>query len=228
MGLLVLMTGVWSVQAQNPDGIPEVIVTVADDGISFTPSEISAGITTLTFENVREGAPFEGLVARLKEGVTPEDLMAAIGQGDPIGAFQLAHLYGGAFVPAETSWSITLDLKPGMHILADRNTPPAFFNIVASDGEGAEMPEADVTLAFVDFAFGIRSTINAGEQVWHIQNVGQQFHEAAIIRIDEDTSLEEATALLQRFMGPTVALMKTRLQTWFFSGRRWIPGRTPG
>jgi hypothetical protein len=77
------------------------------------------------------------------------------------------------------------------------------FNVVASDGEGAEMPEADVTLAFVDFAFGIPSTIDAGEQVWHIQNVGQQFHEAVIIKIDEDTTLEEATALVGTVLTPT-------------------------
>ena len=187
--------------AQETPDIPEVVVSLKDDGVTFTPSDISAGITTLVFDNERTKAPFQGLIARFREGVTMDDLKAAA--GDQLATVQLLRLYGGVVVPPGTQKSIIADLKPGTHVFLESPTLRTFFEVGPASMDSAAQPEADVTLAMVDFAFGTPSTVAAGEQLWHIQNVGQQFHEAIMIKIDENTTSEEAAALLTTVVTPT-------------------------
>ena len=187
--------------SQDLSDIPQVTISVSDGEVTVSPGEIPSGITTLVFENPSAEA-YDSLVARFREGVTPEDLIEASSTGDPFAPLQLLHLYGGTLALPETDTAITLDLKSGMHILLMRPFGPIFFNVVESEGE-VEAPEADVTLAFVDFAFGFPSKIDTGELVWHVQNVGEQWHEAVLIRVDEGTSLEEASALVATTLSPT-------------------------
>jgi hypothetical protein len=187
--------------SQDLSDIPQVTISVSDGEVTVSPGEIPSGITTLVFENPNAEA-YDSLVARFREGFTPEDLIEASSTGDPFAPLQLLHLYGGTLALPETDTAITLDLKSGMHILLMRPFGPIFFNVVESEGE-VEAPEADVTLAFVDFAFGFPSKIDTGELVWHVQNVGEQWHEAVLIRVDEGTSLEEASALVATTLSPT-------------------------
>lgn len=183
--------------AQDAVDYPEITVTASDEGITVDPPQVGAGITIVHLENTREETILEGLIGRLPEGVTPDDLRESA-QTNPAGPLLLMNLYGGAAVyPGETA-TVTLDLKPGMHLIADRAAPqPGAFMVTESDSEPVDAPEPDVTLALVDFAFGIPPTLEAGEQIWHIHNEGQQFHEAALIRIPEGTTSEEAVEMIK-------------------------------
>ena len=185
---------------QNLSDIPQVTVSVVDGQVTVSPAEVASGITTIVFENPATEV-YDSLVARFKEGVTPEDLMEATATGDPFAPLQLLHLYGGTRALPEADTSITLDLKPGTHGFLMRPFGPVLFN-VTEDENAVEIPEEDVTLAFVDFAFGFPSKIDAGEQLWHVQNVGQQWHEAVLIRVDDGTTLDEASALVATTLTP--------------------------
>ena len=64
MGLFTLPT---TLMAQEE--IPVVAGTATDDAVDF-PSEVSAGLVNVTFENNRTEAAFSPLIARLNDGVT--------------------------------------------------------------------------------------------------------------------------------------------------------------
>lgn len=189
--------------AQDAAEYPEVTVIATDEGITIDPPEVGAGITVVHFENNREELIFEGVIGRLNEGVTLDELAEAAQSNPGIGGLLLMSLYGGAPVYAGETATVTFDLKPGMHLIPDRAAlQPGVFMVTESDAESMEAPEEDVTLALVDFAFGIPSQIVAGEQVWHIHNVGEQFHQAALIKISDETTLDEAAELIKTTLTP--------------------------
>lgn len=199
--LLVLLLAVLiaaSGLAQEERAIPEVVICGTEDGIVMA-EEVEAGVTTFVMENLREESLFTPVLGRLKEGVTNDDFMAAMMTEDPFALFEVVELLGGTEVQPMSNIYITTHLQPGLHVVLDvfGEVPAvAQFMVVENDEAGAEAPETDVNLALVDFAFGVTSTIDAGEQVWHIENVGHQWHEVGIARLDEEMSLEELTDML--------------------------------
>lgn len=189
--------------AQDSAEYPVITITATDEQIIVDPPEIGAGITVVNFENNREEKVFEGAIGRLNEGVTPIDMAEAAQANPGIGALLVMSLYGGQFLYAGETATVTLDLKPGTHIIPDRGAErPGMFMVTESDAEPLEAPEEDVTLALVDFAFGIPSQLDAGEQVWHIHNVGEQFHQVALIKISDETTIEEAAELVNTTLTP--------------------------
>ena len=179
VGLIVLATGVTF--AQDGMTIPTVTGIVTDDGIEF-PSEVSAGLVNLTIENNRSEAPFDWTLVRLNEGVTVDDVMAASEDN----VITLLTFYGGTAIAAGESLSSTTELQTGNYALVDNNSE-AFAAFTVTESAAADMaaPQADVTLAMIDFGFGIPAFVPAGPQVWHIENVGDQWHHAVIFSIDD-------------------------------------------
>ena len=69
----------------------------------------------------------------------------------------------------------------------------------AVEGETADIdfePEADLTAALVDFAFGLPVELPTDEQTWLIENLGEQGHELIVIPVPDGTTLEDAMSLL--------------------------------
>jgi hypothetical protein len=107
-----------------------------------------------------------------------------------------------------TTNTVTYHFSAGEHALFDfasEASMPLWFTVA----EGTEtevdetMLEADVEVLLQDFVFQMPETIPSGETVWYIENVGGQWHEMVILRVEEGTTLEEATAMLEsQLMGP--------------------------
>ncbi len=190
LSLMLLFNGI--AVAQSATEIPSVTVTTTEDGIDF-PSEISAGLVNITIDNSLGEAAFTPIFARLNDGVTMDDFFASQSSDDPMAGVFLVTTYGGTSVPNGESLSFVTDLLPGDYLILtfDGSAMPLPFTVVENDMEQPEPPEADVTLAMVDFAFGVPAQIEAGPQVWNLRNFGEQFHEMSIIRIPDDTTLQE-------------------------------------
>ena len=63
--------------------------------------------------------------------------------------------------------------------------------MIESEAPLVAAPPAEVTIDIVDFGFGVSGTISSGTQNVRVTNKGQQEHEAFLIRLNPDASVEE-------------------------------------
>lgn len=172
------------------------------------PDSIEAGFTSLTFTNA--GAePHHIQLARLKDGVSREQVMAALQQSEHAAAALLEFVGGvGILVPGQ-SQTVVADLsRPGTYIelcfFPNAAGVPHFalgmtrFFEVTAAAAAAERPDitADLVVRMVDFGYDFPAEIRAGPQVWEVINDGPQPHEMALMKIAEGRTVEEALASL--------------------------------
>lgn len=191
--LLMLLA---ALPALAQDGIPAVTITASADGLA-APETVPAGLIELTFENAGEAMLF-AMMARLNEDVTMDDFMGALMQG-PENAIPLVTLKGSpAAMPGE-SQVVTYHLEAGQYVLMNMGgEEPQIANFVV-EGETADASaelESDLAVTLVDFAFGLPTTLPAGEQTWLIENAGEQWHEMAVIPVPDGMTLEEVMPML--------------------------------
>ena len=170
--------------------IPEVAIDLTGSGVSV-PADVPSGV--VAFKVNGEGDP---IPARLNDGVTLDQLNEALGQPDPFAALGLVSLLGGS--STTTDGRLIVDLQPGQHVVVNfpDDGPPSVSPFTAGDSSGATAPTADVNVDLVDFNFAIPSEISAGPKVWQINNKGQQWHELAIVKLTEGTTIDDVMAML--------------------------------
>jgi hypothetical protein len=192
------MVMVRTIFAQDVEEIPTASIIAGEDGVEL-PQELSAGLVTITFENNTE-MPFSPVIARLNEGKTMDDFMTAMQQPGSTPMQEVFNTIGGVEVAPQSSSDITYDLSAGNYLYLNFATggPPEIkpFMVAEAASEPLEAPEADQVITMVDFAFSIPAELETGEQIWEVVNEGDQFHEMRIMRVDEGTTLEEATDML--------------------------------
>lgn len=192
--VLFLSTGAMLGQTK----IPTADVTLAADGLS-APTTLPEGLVAVNFRNTSEG-PFIGVLLRLNDGVTLDDLLASMA-GNPMGMLPLVSLRGGPGVMPGQARSVTYNLDPGEYVLANfAGEKPQTASITVADEIDVkhEQPRADFNLALVDFGYGLPSTIPAGEKLWRIENTGQQWHEVAIAPVKPGTTIVDVKAMLAK------------------------------
>ncbi len=190
LGACTMMGGEATVDEAAGD-IPEVVVEMTDAGPSIA-AEVPSGVVAFNLA----AAP-GALLARLNEGTTLEQLNEALTQPDPTAAVALVSLLGGA--SNTTDGKLIVDLQAGQHVLVNfpEDGPPSAVPFAAGESSGATTPVADVTVDLVDFNFAIPAEIEAGAKVWQISNKGAQWHEMAIVKLSEGTSIDDVLAMLQ-------------------------------
>jgi hypothetical protein len=197
MGCLALGAGSLAVMAQDAGEIPQITVERNADGYVL-PTDIPEGVVQVTFNNNSEQS-VDATFARLNEGVTPDALMQALGEAGPMGALPLVSLVGaGSVLPGESA-EVYVSFAPGEYILLDtgENAPaPVPFAVGDAEGEGAAAPEAAVEVEFYDFAFSIPLELSAGEQLWQVSNLGEQWHEMVIFPIAADASASDIQEII--------------------------------
>ncbi len=201
--ILMMVVGLLPATLLAQEEFPNVRGTASDEAIEF-PEEVPAGLVNVTFENNRTEAVYSPVIARLNEGITMVDILAAEETEDELDTLLMVTLYGGSVIAAGESLSYVTELIPGDYVLFDACEDcddEELIPFVAVEGETMEQdaPEADITLAMVDFAFGVPSHIPAGPQVWNIQNFGEQWHHAIILGVDEDTTTSDVRDILMSF-----------------------------
>lgn len=192
--LFALLVLVGTLTAQSD--MNTATVTISADGVS-TPETLSAGLVQLTFENTNE-APFIPIFAQLSDGVTPDAVMEALFTEDMSIVTQLILKGGPGVMPGQSS-EMTIMLEAGTYMLMNVGAEmPQVAQFVVDEGDDTmiETPTEDVNIVMVDFGYGVPLTIAAGENLWHIQNVGDQWHEMAIAPIEPGTAVEDIRAML--------------------------------
>ncbi len=187
-------------QAQDEPAIPEVTITASEDGVAL-PEDLSAGLTTITFDNQTED-DYSPLLLRVNEGATLEDFLSNM-DSDPATALTYVSILGSLDTAAGESHSVTYDLSAGDYAFMNfgSDTPDInTFTVAESSDESAPAPEADVQVTMVDFAYAIPDTLASGPQVWELHNEGQQPHEMGIFKVDDDATLEDVQSTLMNMM----------------------------
>ena len=191
LGACTMMGGQEAAVEDATGDMPEIAVEMTDAGPSIA-GEVPSGVVAFNL-SAAPGA----LLARLNEGVTLEQLNEGLTQPDPTAAIALVSLLGGA--SNTTDGQLIVDLQAGQHALVNfpEDGPPSAMAFTAGEPSGATLPAADVTVDLVDFNFAIPAEIAAGPKVWQIGNKGQQWHEMAIVKLNEGTSIDDVLAMLQ-------------------------------
>lgn len=188
------------------EDIPKFIITASAEALT-APETLPEGLVTVAFENSAE-TPFIGIFGRLNEGVTMEDLMAAMAENPMALVTQLTLKGGPGVMPGQTT-EMTYQLEAGTYVLLNGGAqPPQLASITVADGEDVEYeaPVADVTVTLEDFAFGIPLTLPAGQHLWQIDNVGEQWHEIVIAPVEPDMTLEDVQVLMAEGEQPGLPL----------------------
>lgn len=199
--LLLVITGAVFGQTAT---IPTATITLSTDGL-ITPETIPAGWVEIAFENIAE-APLFGIMARLDEDATMDDFMGALMgiMGGDAGIVPPATFTGAPAAMPGTTQSVIYNLAAGSYVLLNvAGEEPQIATFVV-EGEAVDIdfePEADLTVALVDFAFGLPVELPAGEQTWLIENLGEQWHELIVIPVPDGTTLEDAMSLLMAVEG---------------------------
>ena len=221
--MLVTVGGLSTVLGQDAVAIPEVMVSAGDDEVVDFPAVVPEGVVQFTFENNRAEMPYSPIIARLNDGVTMDQFNESMASDDEFAALALVTLYGGSEVAPGESGSFWLDMLPGSYVVVEFSEagPPSVeaFDVEDTDGEVAEGPETNVTVAMVDFAFGVPLTQQAGEQVWRLMNVGNQWHEMGVFKVDEGTTIEQVQELLMAAFGSEDENAELPFEPAFF----WAP-----
>lgn len=193
--LLLVITGAVFGQAT----ISTATITLSAEGL-VVPEAIPAGWVEITFENTAE-APLFGIMARLNDDATMDDFMNALMgmMSGEVGIVPPATFTGAPATMPGTIQSTTYNLATGNYVLLNVAGEEPQIAVFTVEGEVTDIglePEADLTVALVDFAFGLPVELPAGEQTWLIENLGEQWHEMIVIPVPDGTTLQEAMALL--------------------------------
>lgn len=182
---------------------PNVVEISAREYAFDAPKQIPAGLTTFRFM-VNGKEPHHGIMVRLDEGKTFEDLAAAIKKPGPQPSW--AHLDGGMMIgDPEKGSNVTMNLMPGkyalicfipspdgvLHVakgmfLPIEVTPPA--------GPAIAEPEADVVLRLVDYDFEFSKPLTPGAHVIRVEAAPGQPHELVLIRLGDGVTVQQVVA----------------------------------
>ena len=190
-----------------PPGPPpqpnEVTFTAFDTGDGHRsrfrgPEALAGGWTTIRLINESEWAHHLQLV-KLPEGITAEDLVAEAQKPGPPPA-GVDFLGGpGTLLPGGEGVA-TVNLQVGSYSLlcfvAGGDGVPHFarglwksLTVTAATGTPAPKPQEVVTIGLSDSEFTITGSVPAGVQTVRVTNIGQQPHEAILLRLAPDASV---------------------------------------
>ncbi len=169
-------------------GLPELIV--ATDGATLSaPSALDAGRYFLQVEN-DAAASVAVEFYRAPEGASAVDLIpgfqdaAALDQPPP--DFYDMLIAGGVTAEAGSRGQAVIDLPAGSWIVAAYLYGNGADGLIAQavdvtgDIGDPDDPDSDIDLNFEDFSFDLEERVPAADQVWELENDGEQPHFIAI------------------------------------------------
>lgn len=192
------------------------VVTTGEEGEDgamthrFEPLEdVTAGPAQLNLVN--EGMePHHVQLLKLNEGVTMEDVGAALATGNPGALLEIGSFAGGTGVVdpgSESTADALVDLEEGTYVMLCFIEGPdglphlakgmvEAFEVGPADGEPAELPEPDVTVNMVDFGYDANELPSSG--VVELVNTSQaQAHEMNLLRLAEGKTGQDVAAFFE-------------------------------
>jgi len=198
--------------------IPEITIHAVDFSYN-APTQIQSGLVTLTLVNDGKEA-HQAQLARLNDGVTMDQLMAALQKG-PENGLSLVSLDGGpnAVEPGQKQ-TVTVNLPAGNYVLlcfisGSDNVPHLAKGMVApltvaaapggaagAPNPAAAEPPSTGTVTLKDFTIGLPDKVQSGAQVWKVTNNGPQPHEFTLLRLADGKTEQDIATFMQSPSGP--------------------------
>jgi len=176
----------------------------------FEPLEdVTAGPAQLNLVN--EGMePHHVQLLKLNEGVTMDDVGAALATGNPGALLEIGSFAGGTGTVdpgSESTADALVDLEEGTYVMLCFIEGPdglphlatgmvEAFEVGPADGETPELPEPDVTVNMVDFGYDANELPSSG--VVELVNTSQtQAHEMNLLRLAEGKTGQDVAAFFE-------------------------------
>jgi len=193
----------------------DVVATgeMAEDGSMTHRFEPLTGVTAgpAQLNLVNEGMePHHVQLLKLNEGVTMDDVGAALATGNPGALLQIGSFAGGTGVVdpgSESSADALVDLEEGTYVMlcfiAGPDGVPHLakgmveaFEVGPAEGETGELPEPDVTVNMVDFGYDADELPAAG--VVEVVNASEaQAHEMTLLHLAEGKTGQDVAAYFE-------------------------------
>lgn len=175
------------------------------------PKEIAAGIVRITIDSDGK-EPHHAQLARLNDGVTQEQFLAAMQESFEAMIPLVSFTGGPAPIDAGGSQTVLMELTAGNYVVlcfipsADGLPHLAkgmigFFEVVTGENKTAA-PTADATVELLDFSYRLPENIKAGKQLWSVVNRGTQLHEINLMKLAEGKTLDDVMAWMMQPAGP--------------------------
>ncbi|MEZ4737057.1 MAG: hypothetical protein R3E79_59015 [Caldilineaceae bacterium] len=175
------------------------------------PKEIAAGIVRITIDSDGK-EPHHAQLARLNDGVTQEQFLAAMQESFKAMIPLVSFTGGPAPIDAGGSQTVLMELTAGNYVVlcfipsADGLPHLAkgmigFFEVVTGENKTAA-PTADATVELLDFSYRLPENIKAGKQLWSVVNRGTQLHEINLMKLAEGKTLDDVMAWMMQPAGP--------------------------
>ncbi len=188
---------------------------VGSDYRYSNPGALSTGWNTIEFRNTGREAHHLQLV-RLPDGMTQASFLAKLKENEGAALASVEMVGGvGMLLPGQ-SQQVTLNLDtPGTYLelcfVPDEKGVPHLalgmvntLQVKASAQATSAAPKADLKVKLMDFAFELPedAIIQAGPQVWEVENAGPEGHEMAIMRLAPGKTLADLDAYMKNPEGP--------------------------
>jgi hypothetical protein len=190
-------------------GFPELAIST-DGTTADIPSELEAGRYLLSVTNTSSDLNVDIELYQIPEGVTQDDLLAAMESGEIPEWFHDTTFGGGVSVMPGATTSAVLDITPGEWIInvygfdndhtVDNNTPTTV--TVTGDMPMVEDPESAVTASMIDYDFEITQPVPSGLSVWHLQNAGTEPHHLVVFGVPDGATQDQVLEAFMMFFGP--------------------------
>lgn len=191
---------------------PAVVAYTAADYSFAGPDSFAGGEVKLTLNNTGREIHHMQLV-RLEEGKTAQDLFAALQQPNAAAPSWMKEA-GGPSVAAPVSpagpggtSNVTQRLEPGNYVMLclipnAQGVPHVALGMakpitVTAPAVRAKPPTAKATIVLKDFSFDVKDTLPAGKTVFHVENRGQQHHEAFLFSLAPGKSAADALTFIE-------------------------------
>ncbi len=197
--------------AMAAPAIPQITIRSTDYAFA-APTEVSAGLVTILHENAGHETHHVQLL-QLKEGVTVDQVMAALSQSEDAIFALLKGFPGGPGPTAPGNQQrVTVKLVPGHYLLVcflpdAQGVPHIAHGMIAPFTVTGEVPAnqlepvADSTVKLMDFSFALPQALEAGEQTWKIDNAGTQPHEITLVKLNEGKTMADLMTFMDSPQG---------------------------
>ena len=202
----LLCAGPFALAHQGHATIPTVKFEASDYAFSG-PAQLQTGLVSLEFSNTGQ-EPHHLQLVRLADGVTFEELLAALQENEAEVLGQLELVGGVGVLLPGANQAVTVELqKPGTYLVLcfvpnGEGIPHLALGMastieVVGETIVAERPQVDLTVDLIDYELNVPDEIQAGIQTWEVLNDGPEPHEMMLARLLPGKTMADVEAFFQ-------------------------------
>ncbi len=189
---------------------PALDVSITDNGIDLSATEVPAGFVRLQVTNNSSGENGAAVLGP-GPGETMDDLQAAA--ATPTASdefppfFYTATIAGGpgSLQPGESAEALISVPAGDWVVFTEGDQQPAFFSSADNSDSHKSAPAADTSIDLGDFYFGGLHDAMAGQQLWEVTNSGKQPHMLVLLKVPDGTTGDQVMATIMSEGGATPA-----------------------